>query len=342
MAMKTYPERKFTYTFQEEQLAIFESLKNKISSFDMKLCCSESPVSNKFDHFEAHTSLLSAASDILKDMLIQSISWQNPSPIINLVGVYQQDVRYILEYIYKGEVHIPQENAGSFVSACKRLGIKGIGSERQENYLKSAESKLYYNCVFTDPKTGCVMNSGTVSSSPVALKNVKGKSAPKEPKPRNTQVKSNVLNKPVKTSEKKVSKEPQANKDEQNLQIEKTAEGGLCLVCNTAFSLFGNCRAHYIKKHGEEIEGAGRYSCLICENNPAQIALSRFNFQINYKEHLKSKHKINGDLKRVSENGDGSWIAKDEKGGGYCLKCDTYFTLFGNLKAHFNKKHANT
>merc|ERR550539_914436 len=34
-------------------------------------------------------------------------------------------------------------------------------------------------------------------------------------------------------------------------------------------------------------------------------------------------------------------MAKDEKGGGACLKCGQYFTQFGHMKMHFYKKHVN-
>ena len=117
------------------------------------------------------------------------------------------------------------------------------------------------------------------------------------------------------------------------LEIKITATesgGGICLICHTTFSIYGNCKAHYIKKHGED-DGNGTHLCLVCEK--------KFNFQQNLKDHLKAEHGIYGTLTRFQEHGDGYYLAKIGTDGGVCLICKQVFTIFGNLKAHFSKKH---
>ena len=136
--------------------------------------------------------------------------------------------------------------------------------------------------------------------------------------------KQNILsNSDTETSDKK-----------DKLRISTTESGGgICLVCNTSFSIYGNCKAHYIKKHGEDTEGRD-HVCLVCQKG--------FNFLQNLKEHLKSSHGINGIPTRSQEFGDGFYLAKIGNEGGVCLKCCQVFTLFGNLKAHYSKKHGNS
>ena len=133
-----------------------------------------------------------------------------------------------------------------------------------------------------------------------------------------------------------VKSEPKHNSkiipnNEPELQIAKTdSGGGICLVCNVSFSQYGNCKVHFIKKHGED--GTGDLHCLMCQ--------AQFKFSSSFKEHMSGNHGINGNLQLCSEYGDGSKMAKDEKGGGACLICCKYFSQFGNLKVHFTKKHS--
>ena len=134
---------------------------------------------------------------------------------------------------------------------------------------------------------------------------------------------------PVKSEPKHNSKIMPNNEPE--LQIAKTdSGGGICLVCNVSFSQYGNCKVHFIKKHGED--GTGDLHCLMCQ--------AQFKFSSSFKEHMSGNHGINGNLQLCSEYGDGSRMAKDEKGGGACLICCKYFSQFGNLKVHFTKKHS--
>lgn len=332
----------FSYDFEKERTETFKSLKNETNTFDLLLCCTQSPASNQAVQLQAHGLLLSASSMILRDLISNAVNVQTGTPIIILTGIYEQDLKYILKYIYEGEVYVPPECETSFLRAADSLGIKGIGPEKQEPEQKLGEQLQKYFCVFTDPNSGGELNINQANSATPRPKS-ESKVLKKPPKGIKKEAMSNVVSKIRKVVPKSNPKDLQTNnEDEQNLKLEKTdSGGGLCLVCATSFSIFGNCKAHYIKKHGEEVPGAGRYNCLICEFDTSINTNSRFNFQANFKEHLKSQHKVKGNLKRVAEEGDDSWLLKDDQGGGYCLKCNTYFTIFGNLKAHFNKKHAN-
>jgi len=346
----------FSYKFEEERKAAIVSLRKKLGEFeavvpyDVTLCCTESLESNDSVSFQAHGFLLSSASPVLKDMIIHASNSRNYPQAIALIGIYQQDLKSILTYIYEGEVSISPNDIDSFRSAADSLKIKGICSETESTPVMESALKPYI-CEFIDPTiTQLSLRAQTASGGtgfmpppvkkPKTLAIKSEKTSGKNLQPKDGKVMKQP--KPKIGSPKAISKEALPNNDEQNVQIEKTeGGGGLCLVCGTPFSIFGNCKTHYVKKHGEELPGSKNYNCLICESDPEKSSFSRFNFQVNFKEHLKLQHKVKGNLKRVAEEGDEYWILRDDLGGGYCLKCNTYFTIFGNLKTHFNKKHAN-
>jgi len=158
------------------------------------------------------------------------------------------------------------------------------------------------------------------------------KSAKKPRKERESNKQLGIKSSPKsKSMAKKGTKEKIVDEDEAEIKISKTESGGgVCLVCNESFSQFGNCKVHFMKKHGED--GTGKYECLVCK--------SRFNFGSNFREHLKTKHNVTGTFKRVSEDGEGANMAKSDKGEGLCLLCSLVFSQFGNLKVHFKKRHA--
>lgn len=121
-----------------------------------------------------------------------------------------------------------------------------------------------------------------------------------------------------------------AQSDEPEIRVARTEDGGaICLDCGTSYSRLDNCRVHFMKKHAED--GTGNHLCVVCG--------LRFNFRVNYSEHMKIKHKLSGNIQLVSDFGNGAMLARDEKGGGVCLVCRSAYSRMDNLKAHFYKQH---
>jgi len=83
--------------------------------------------------------------------------------------------------------------------------------------------------------------------------------------------------------------------------------------------------------HAED--GTGSYLCIICE--------TRFNFEENFRNHMKKKHQLTGNLKRSDDFGHDTMMAKDDNGSGVCLLCRQIFSQYGNLKVHYKAKHVN-
>merc|ERR550539_1391613 len=163
-------------------------------------------------YIPAHSVMLSSASLVLRDMF-QSINWQNPSPSIMLIGIQERDMKYILDYIYKGEVEPSPEHLKSFICAANELKIIGICDEAPEKMQWASNggqsNAVTYNCVFTDPTTGGLSTTTRLNNDATVSTNIESKIGKKKEvkhivKPIKSQ---NVISKKDKPNEKTTSKQ---------------------------------------------------------------------------------------------------------------------------------------
>ena len=73
--------------------------------------------------FSAHKILLSSCSNMFKFILKENI---HANPLVYLGGVSSQNIGFILDYIYYGEVNIHQENLDNFLESAQKLEISGL------------------------------------------------------------------------------------------------------------------------------------------------------------------------------------------------------------------------
>ena len=73
--------------------------------------------------FSAHKILLSSCSDTLKFILKDNI---HSNPLLYLSGINSENLQFILEYIYCGEVKLFHEQLDCFLESAKKLEIKGL------------------------------------------------------------------------------------------------------------------------------------------------------------------------------------------------------------------------
>ena len=100
-------------------------LRNEQHFFDVTINCTDSCYGLK-----AHRLVLSACSPPLKAMLMEQ--GNHPNPVIYLRGFLVRDLSLILDFIYSGEVFVPQENRESFLAAAKELQIKDLANKHGE------------------------------------------------------------------------------------------------------------------------------------------------------------------------------------------------------------------
>ena len=111
--------------FQQNVSLSFRQLSNDLDFSDLTLACGS-------EQIEAHKIVLSSASSFFRKLLKKN---KHPQPLIYLKGVMEDDMKAILDFIYLGEVSIPEENLDSFLSLAKEFELKAISlnTETTEN-----------------------------------------------------------------------------------------------------------------------------------------------------------------------------------------------------------------
>ena len=103
--------------FQNSANQTFRNLQGDDNFTDVTLAC----VGGK--QVKAHKVILSSSSEFFKDILIQN---PHQCPVIYLKGVDIEDLKYLLKFIYSGEVEIPNENLEKFLDAANDLKVSGL------------------------------------------------------------------------------------------------------------------------------------------------------------------------------------------------------------------------
>ena len=93
--------------------------------------------------FFAHRILLSSCSKVFKFIFQEN---NHANPLVYLGGVSSQNIGFILDYIYYGEVNIHQENLDSFLESAQKLEISGlIGCKKENSETKDEDTFIRKN-----------------------------------------------------------------------------------------------------------------------------------------------------------------------------------------------------
>jgi len=98
--------------------SLFLDLRNEEDFFDVTLAIDED------NQFPAHKVILSAASPFFRGLLKRNPS-QHPS-IVMSPHVRPADLQNIIDFIYQGEVNVPQSELDNFLSVGEALKIRGL------------------------------------------------------------------------------------------------------------------------------------------------------------------------------------------------------------------------
>ena len=100
--------------------------------------------------FSAHKILLSTCSNTLKFILKDNI---HPNPLLYLSGINSENLGFILDYIYCGEVKLYQEQLASFLDCAKKLEIKGLeGVNHDRTLLDEQETSANEDYLYEKPE----------------------------------------------------------------------------------------------------------------------------------------------------------------------------------------------
>lgn len=115
--------------FQTNVTSSFSKLRDEDDFYDVTL------VSDDQQQVSAHKLVLSSCSEYFKNIL--KVNNKHSHPLLCLEGISSAELNCILDYIYKGEVQIFQEQLDRFLAIAQRLKLEGLlgdGSTAEENH----------------------------------------------------------------------------------------------------------------------------------------------------------------------------------------------------------------
>ena len=109
--------------FQTTNSAALNTFRNEKYLTDVTFACDDNKV------FSAHKLLLTAASEHF-ERLFNNMNLSHHI-LICLDGVGSKELSYILEYIYSGQVRVPQDHLNSFLKSSQKLKLRGLWKEKK-------------------------------------------------------------------------------------------------------------------------------------------------------------------------------------------------------------------
>ena len=114
--------------FESNISVAFSELREEKDFFDVTLVCNE-------DQIQAHKVILSACSPFFRSILKRN---PHAHPLIYLKGVKLSNLQSALDFIYRGEANVAQEELSSFLAVAEELKIKGLTGNQSSNKQESS------------------------------------------------------------------------------------------------------------------------------------------------------------------------------------------------------------
>ena len=111
--------------FENNASKSFKSLRNETYLHDVTL------ISDDYKQISAHKLVLSACSEYFRSMFHQT--QQQAYTLLCLDGVNHSALQNVLDYVYKGEVMMIQEDLDNFLNIAQRLKLEGLELGTHEN-----------------------------------------------------------------------------------------------------------------------------------------------------------------------------------------------------------------
>ena len=86
----------------------------------------------------AHKVILSASSPLFRDILTRN---PHHHPLLYLGGVSADNLKYVIDFIYNGEVNVAQDDLNSFLLAAEELQVKGLTQKDSSNNSNSNDKQ---------------------------------------------------------------------------------------------------------------------------------------------------------------------------------------------------------
>merc|ERR1712015_22768 len=113
---------------QNNLLTVLDHLFQTEAFCDVTLACDNTSI-------KCHKMILSACSSYFQTLFMENTC---EHPIVFLKDIKISEVRAILDYMYKGEVNVAQEELPGLLKVAELLRVKGLVEEEREKLLKSS------------------------------------------------------------------------------------------------------------------------------------------------------------------------------------------------------------
>ena len=113
--------------FEANLVASLDELRESNEFFDVTL------VSDEAIPIQAHKVVLSASSIFFRNVLKNN---KNTSPLLYIRGLTNIELGNVVEFLYKGEVTVEQENLEHFLRLSKDLKLKGLYENEEVNEIE--------------------------------------------------------------------------------------------------------------------------------------------------------------------------------------------------------------
>ena len=111
--------------FQDNIKCAFGNLREDNDFADVTLACEDG------QQLEAHKVILAASSPFFQKLLGRN---KHPHPLIYMRGMKSDDLLAIVDFLYRGEANVFQENLDSFLAIAEELQLKGLMGKVDENF----------------------------------------------------------------------------------------------------------------------------------------------------------------------------------------------------------------
>ena len=119
--------------FQDNIKTAFGKLREVNDLADLTLACEDG------QQVEAHKVILASSSPFFQELLRRN---DHPHPLIYMRGVKSDDLLAIVDFLYRGEANVFQENLDSFLAIAEELQLKGLMGKTDEKVQDFEEKPL--------------------------------------------------------------------------------------------------------------------------------------------------------------------------------------------------------
>ena len=88
-------------------------------------------VSSDGEEIEAHKVILASGSEFFQNLFKQSVK-RTPHPLLYMRGLKTTELNLIVDFLYQGEVNVPQEQFEDFLALATELQLKGLNGGGRE------------------------------------------------------------------------------------------------------------------------------------------------------------------------------------------------------------------